>query len=166
MRKYAVCLCYVFLLSLAAHTPNAYAHGGGLDGYGCHHNRKTGRYHCHKGQFAGRSFADQSEMLALLYTGSTVKPKQSAVAKATPTPALPTNPTRVAVQNAVALDAAFSPRDESLALILSSIEAARETVLVAAYSFTNRSIAEALRDISKRGVKVQVVADKKREGIA
>lgn len=24
------------------------AHGGGLDASGCHHNRKTGDYHCHR----------------------------------------------------------------------------------------------------------------------
>lgn len=27
----------------------ASAHGGGLDGQGCHHERKTGGYHCHGG---------------------------------------------------------------------------------------------------------------------
>lgn len=27
----------------------AYAHGGGLDADGCHTNRKTGEYHCHRG---------------------------------------------------------------------------------------------------------------------
>ena len=27
----------------------ARAHGGGLDANGCHHNRKTGDYHCHRG---------------------------------------------------------------------------------------------------------------------
>jgi endonuclease YncB( thermonuclease family) len=26
----------------------AQGHGGGLDQYGCHHNRKTGDYHCHR----------------------------------------------------------------------------------------------------------------------
>ncbi len=26
-----------------------YAHGGGLDSEGCHHNRRTGDYHCHRG---------------------------------------------------------------------------------------------------------------------
>ncbi len=26
----------------------AYPHGGGLDASGCHHNRKTGDYHCHR----------------------------------------------------------------------------------------------------------------------
>ncbi len=25
-----------------------FAHGGGLDASGCHHNRKTGDYHCHR----------------------------------------------------------------------------------------------------------------------
>ena len=25
------------------------AHPGGLDASGCHHNRKTGEYHCHRG---------------------------------------------------------------------------------------------------------------------
>jgi hypothetical protein len=26
----------------------AVAHSGGTDAYGCHHNHKTGGYHCHK----------------------------------------------------------------------------------------------------------------------
>ncbi|WP_373047167.1 YHYH domain-containing protein [Vulgatibacter sp.] len=33
----------IALLPLAAG-----AHGGGLDGNGGHHNRKTGEYHCHR----------------------------------------------------------------------------------------------------------------------
>jgi len=40
----------------------ARAHGGGLDGYGCHHNRKAGGYHCHRGALAGRAFSSQQEM--------------------------------------------------------------------------------------------------------
>jgi hypothetical protein len=44
-------------------TPSVFPHGGGLDGYGCHHNRKAGGYHCHQGQFAGQSFGSQQEML-------------------------------------------------------------------------------------------------------
>jgi micrococcal nuclease len=39
-------------------------HGGGLDSYGCHQDRKQGEYHCHRGQFAGRSFPSQAEMQA------------------------------------------------------------------------------------------------------
>lgn len=30
----------------------AYAHGGGLNAQGCHNNRKTGDYHCHRAQKA------------------------------------------------------------------------------------------------------------------
>jgi hypothetical protein len=30
----------------------AVAHGGGLDANGCHTNRKTGEYHCHRGSAA------------------------------------------------------------------------------------------------------------------
>lgn len=41
----------------------AIPHGGGLDGHGCHHNRKQGGYHCHQGEHAGESFASQAEML-------------------------------------------------------------------------------------------------------
>ncbi|MGH8060558.1 MAG: excalibur calcium-binding domain-containing protein [Pseudoxanthomonas sp.] len=40
--------CLVFLLS-AVVADGAWAHGGGLDKHGCHNNRKTGEYHCHRG---------------------------------------------------------------------------------------------------------------------
>lgn len=39
------------------------AHGGGLDSFGCHHNRKSGGYHCHRGPLAGQSFGSKSEAL-------------------------------------------------------------------------------------------------------
>lgn len=38
----------------------AFAHGGGLDANGCHHNRKAGGYHCHRGPLAGQSFPDRA----------------------------------------------------------------------------------------------------------
>jgi hypothetical protein len=41
----------------------AYPHGGGLDAYGCHNNRKTGGYHCHRGPPASESFSSKAEML-------------------------------------------------------------------------------------------------------
>jgi hypothetical protein len=31
----------------------AFAHGGGLDANGCHHDRKNGGYHCHRAPAAG-----------------------------------------------------------------------------------------------------------------
>lgn len=34
---------------------SASAHPGGLNGEGCHNNRKTGDYHCHRGATASRS---------------------------------------------------------------------------------------------------------------
>lgn len=40
-------LCVLALCLLA---PAASAHGGGLDASGCHTNRKTGDYHCHRPQ--------------------------------------------------------------------------------------------------------------------
>lgn len=42
--KFMATLCF-----LAALLPElAVAHGGGLDARGCHTNRKTGEYHCHR----------------------------------------------------------------------------------------------------------------------
>ncbi len=40
------------------------AHGGGLDKYGCHHDRKAGTYHWHRGPCRGRTFSSQAHMLA------------------------------------------------------------------------------------------------------
>lgn len=37
------------ILALALFAVPAGAHPGGLDGSGCHNNRKTGDYHCHRG---------------------------------------------------------------------------------------------------------------------
>ena len=37
------------LLGLFAIAGNAAAHGGGLNAEGCHHDRKNGGYHCHRG---------------------------------------------------------------------------------------------------------------------
>ena len=53
---------------------------------------------------------------------------------------------------------AFSP-GQALPLVLDTIRAARSTVFVAAYSFTSRPVATALRDAMRRGIKVYVVVD-------
>jgi hypothetical protein len=37
-------------LILALASLEVFAHGGGLDSKGCHTNRKTGEYHCHRAQ--------------------------------------------------------------------------------------------------------------------
>ncbi len=51
------------LLAIFSSSSFAFAHGGGLDSYGCHNNRKQGGYHCHRGVFAGQSFSSKTEML-------------------------------------------------------------------------------------------------------
>ena len=42
------------------------AHSGGLDSIGCHHDRKKGGYHCHRGPLAGQSFSSKEEALKAL----------------------------------------------------------------------------------------------------
>jgi len=44
----------------------AWSHGGDLDTYGCHNDRKHGNYHCHKGPLAGQSYSSQQDMLVAL----------------------------------------------------------------------------------------------------
>ena len=39
----------VLLLGLGVPAAPVAAHGGGLNAEGCHNNRKTGDYHCHRG---------------------------------------------------------------------------------------------------------------------
>ena len=55
----------------------------------------------------------------------------------------------------------FSPNGSSLEIILEGIQQAKKSILVAAYSFTSKPVSSALLDAHKRGVKVQVIADKK-----
>ncbi|MFP6711273.1 MAG: thermonuclease family protein, partial [Rhodospirillales bacterium] len=56
----------------------SFAHTGGLDSLGCHHNRKAGGYHCHRGAMAGQHFRSKSEAIQSLKTPaprSTPKPE-------------------------------------------------------------------------------------------
>jgi len=59
----------------------AFGHGGGLDSLGCHHNRKAGGYHCHRGPLAGRSFASKTEALEALQKLETAPPGDSRLEK-------------------------------------------------------------------------------------
>ena len=54
-----------FTFSLLLVRPT-YPHGGGLDAYGCHHDRKAGGYHCHRGPLAGQFFSSKEDMLKKL----------------------------------------------------------------------------------------------------
>ena len=53
----------VLLIILLVFPQVATSHGGGLDSYGCHHNRKEGGYHCHRGEHKGKSYSSKNEML-------------------------------------------------------------------------------------------------------
>jgi phosphatidylserine/phosphatidylglycerophosphate/cardiolipin synthase-like enzyme len=56
-------------------------------------------------------------------------------------------------------DLGFSPGGTSLTVVLKAVASAKVSILVAAYEFTSREIADALLAAEVRGVKVQVVAD-------
>lgn len=45
------------------------AHRGGLDEFGCHHDKKIGGYHCHNGEFVGQEFRSIGAMLKQLRSG-------------------------------------------------------------------------------------------------
>ena len=64
----------------------------------------------------------------------------------------------------VQIDAAvvyFSPNGGCTNAIVSEIDQAKSEVLVLAYSFTSKAIAKALARAHERGVKVQIIVDKK-----
>ena len=58
------------------------------------------------------------------------------------------------------LEVAFSPRGGATELVVKLIDSARQSIRLAAYSFTSKPIARALVDAHKRGVDVEVVVDK------
>ena len=58
------------------------------------------------------------------------------------------------------IEYAFTPGDDAAGLIVRTIDAARSHVLVQAFSFTHRGIADALIRAHRRGLDVQVIADR------
>jgi phosphatidylserine/phosphatidylglycerophosphate/cardiolipin synthase-like enzyme len=63
----------------------------------------------------------------------------------------------------LALTAHFSPKGNCSEAVVSEIKAARREILVLAYSFTSRPIAEALIDAKLRGVHVDIILDHSNE---
>ena len=47
----------------------ANGHSGIVDGYGCHRGSDRVSYHCHQGQFSGRTFKSKEEFLRELRAG-------------------------------------------------------------------------------------------------
>lgn len=58
---------------------------------------------------------------------------------------------------------AFTPGDDASALAVEAIDQAKAQILVQAYSFTHRAIAQALVAAKQRGVDVQVIADREQD---
>lgn len=64
---------------------------------------------------------------------------------------------------AMASDLYFMPKEQDKALraLIKTIKDTQTSLDVAIYSFTNREISKAIRDIAKKGVKVRIIYDKK-----
>ena len=93
--------------------------------------------------------------LALCFSGavwaqSTAQAPASFAAVNTP----PVLPAQVSIQ------VAFAPWDNAEAMIVDGIRRARTQILVQAFSFTSRTLAQALTAAKKRGVQVRVLADR------
>jgi phosphatidylserine/phosphatidylglycerophosphate/cardiolipin synthase-like enzyme len=58
------------------------------------------------------------------------------------------------------IDYAFTPGDDAAGLIVRTIDAARSQVLMQVFSLTHRDIADALIRAHRRGVDVQIIADR------
>jgi hypothetical protein len=57
------------LLSCFGLAGPGHAHTGLVDGYGCHRGPNKASYHCHQGQFAGRTFKSKEDFLRQLRGG-------------------------------------------------------------------------------------------------
>jgi len=62
-RSIAWTACVVLLAEVS------WGHGGGLDALGCHRDRKAEEYHCHQGEFAGKTFSSKDEGLSRVIAG-------------------------------------------------------------------------------------------------
>jgi hypothetical protein len=74
--------CSVVVLALMAVSPPAAAHSGGLDASGCHTNRKTGDYHCHRAATSPSLQPTRSLPLAVPEGSLVVKKSRSGICHA------------------------------------------------------------------------------------
>lgn len=70
--RFGVDSLVVVLLALPSSL--AISHGGGLDAYGCHHDRRSGGYHCHRGSghASSRGFIAEYPPVERMYSESQV----------------------------------------------------------------------------------------------
>lgn len=69
MKELFSTMSLVFSIGLIFPFASAHGHLGIVDGYGCHADRKTGRYHCHQGPYVGQSFESRADFLKKLRGG-------------------------------------------------------------------------------------------------
>lgn len=64
----------------------AAAHSGWVDGYGCHRAPDKVSYHCHEGEFVGRTFKSKEDFLRRLRQGKSeqLTPRGNAAQPAPP----------------------------------------------------------------------------------
>ncbi len=67
-RQVALALLWWFGLAMPGD-----AHTGIVDGYGCHRGPNNASYHCHQGQFVGRTFKSKEDFVRQL-RGSKAEP--------------------------------------------------------------------------------------------
>jgi hypothetical protein len=59
----------VVAVPIIAPGPIAHAHGGGLNAQGCHNNRQTGDYHCHRAPAQAQALSSSANKLPIRKTG-------------------------------------------------------------------------------------------------
>lgn len=80
MRSLVIAICLLLGLSLN----KAYGHGGGLSENGCHLERSTGQYHCHRGEYSGMVFNSIEQ--ALDYFASQIQELEGIIVEIQPEP--------------------------------------------------------------------------------
>ncbi|MBI5909797.1 MAG: phospholipase D family protein [Betaproteobacteria bacterium] len=83
-----------------------------------------------------------------------------ALAYAQTPPALPGSRTPPAMPARGTVQVAFTPWDNAEGMIIDGIRRAKHQILVQSFSFTSRTLANALMAAKRRGVDVQVMADR------
>jgi phosphatidylserine/phosphatidylglycerophosphate/cardiolipin synthase-like enzyme len=97
-------------------------------------------------------------MLACAAEAQVAAPAEFAASQAPP--AMPGSRTPPAMPAQGTVQVAFTPWDNAEAMIVDGIRRAKHQILVQAFSFTSRTLAYALMAAKRRGVDVQVMADR------
>jgi len=74
VKKFYLCKLCVIVFGTFFVAGGVYSHGGGLNAEGCHNNRKTGEYHCHRGNSKPKSSLKISPKPATTYERETSGP--------------------------------------------------------------------------------------------